>query len=199
MSTDGLSGGSKLQAYLDELVKRVGEGKAVRVGFLENSSYPDGTPTALVAAAQEFGATIEMPARQQTIYRKIDSAGAFSKNGRFVTAEKSNYATTHAVEAHTITVPARPYFRRMIASKSGEWGPQSGKYLVASQFDASKALALMGELIRGELQDSIRNLTDPKLAASTIKKKGFAKPLIDSGHMLNSADYEITESGDGSA
>jgi len=197
--TDGLKGGQKLQAYLDGLLKRVSTAQAVRVGFLEGSTYPDGTPTAKVAAAQEFGATIEMPARQQTIYRKVDKSGEFLKNGRFVTAAKSNFATTHEVEAHTITIPARPYFRRMIAAKSNEWGAASGRYLVASQFDAAKALALMGELIRGQLQGSIRELTDPPLAASTIKAKGFAKPLIASGHMLNSVDYEVTEKLDGPA
>ena len=29
------------------------------------------------------------------------------------------------------------------------------------------------------------------LAESTIARKGFAKPLVETGHMLNSVDYEV--------
>ena len=192
---DGLSGGNKLQAYLDALVAKVGSGQAVRVGFLEGATYPDGTPVAQVAAAQEFGATINVPEHEQTIYRKVNDSGEFAANGRFVKAAKSNFATTHTVPAHVVTIPARPFFRRMIDEKSKKWGAQSGKALKSSEFDAAKALSMMGQLIRRQLQGSIRALTDPPLSASTIKDKGFAKPLIDTGHMRNSVDFEVDGNG----
>jgi len=51
----------------------------------------------------------------------------------------------------------------------------------------------MGELIQGELQGSIRDLTSPALAASTVRAKGFDKPLIDSGVMLRSVDFEVKD------
>lgn len=51
-----ISGGNKLKAVLKELSGKVGSGGKVRVGFLENAKYPDGTPVALVAAVNNWGA-----------------------------------------------------------------------------------------------------------------------------------------------
>lgn len=88
--------------------------------------------------------------------------------------------------------PPRPFFRTMIADKKDEWGPALGDALSANGGDAHKALELVGEGIKGQLQASIVALESPPLAPSTIKAKGFAKPLIDTGHMLNSVGVEVT-------
>jgi len=89
--------------------------------------------------------------------------------------------------------PARPFFRRMIAEKSPEWGNDIGKIAVAVNYDASTIFPLMGERIKEQLQGSIRELTDPALAQSTIDRKGFEKPLIETSHMLNSVDYDVKD------
>jgi hypothetical protein len=49
----------------------------------------------------------------------------------------------------------------------------------------------MGAGIAGQLRQSIIDLVAPPLAPSTIKRKGFDKPLIDQGIMLSSVDYEV--------
>lgn len=51
-----MSGGAKLDAYLKAVVEKVGKAQALSVGFLENSTYVDGTSLPMVAAIQEFGA-----------------------------------------------------------------------------------------------------------------------------------------------
>lgn len=89
-------------------------------------------------------------------------------------------------------IPPRPFFRNMIAAKSGGWGKALGKILLSNGGDGKAALATMGEGIRGQLKQSITELTDPPLAESTIEQKGFAKPLIDTSHMLNSVAYEVS-------
>lgn len=89
--------------------------------------------------------------------------------------------------------PARPFFRRMIAEKSPGWGDDIGKIALAVNYDASTLFPLMGERIKEQLQGSIRELTDPALAQSTIDRKGFDKPLIETSHMLNSVDYDIKD------
>ena len=50
-----ISGGEKLQAALDAIAKRLKKGAVVRVGFLENATYPDGKKVALIAALNDFG------------------------------------------------------------------------------------------------------------------------------------------------
>jgi hypothetical protein len=89
--------------------------------------------------------------------------------------------------------PPRPFFRRMLAEKSPQWGDDLGKIALAVNYDASALFALMGERIKDQLQGSIRDFTDPALAQSTIQRKGFDKPLIDTGHMLNSVDYDVKD------
>jgi hypothetical protein len=87
--------------------------------------------------------------------------------------------------------PPRPFFRNMIAAKSKEWPAAIAGLLKANSYDVRKVLGLVGEGIKGQLQQSIRDLWSPPLAPSTIKRKGFDKPLIEKGEMLNAVDYDI--------
>jgi len=87
--------------------------------------------------------------------------------------------------------PPRPFFRTMIAEKSPEWGPELGQVLKATDYNVDRSLGLMGERIQGQLQDSIRDLKTPPLSPVTIARKGFDKPLIDTGHMLASVGYDV--------
>ena len=48
--------------------------------------------------------------------------------------------------------PPRPFFRNMVKAKSPGWPATLAKLLQANDFDAAKALALMGEGIKGQLQ-----------------------------------------------
>jgi len=189
VSADGFHGGDKLQQYLDRLLARVSSAQAVRIGFLEGATYPDGTPVPMVAAVQEFGGSMNIPERTQDLHFKMSKSGEVGN--RFVKADKSGFVQTVTIPAHTVTVPARPFFRTMLDTKAPDWGKKIGKVLKASDYDAGTTLGRMGELIKGELQGSIRDLTSPPLAASTVREKGFDKPLIDTGVMLNSVDYEV--------
>jgi hypothetical protein len=51
-----IRGGDKLAAALKSLSEKVSKASSVRVGFLEGATYPDGTPVAMVAAIQNYGA-----------------------------------------------------------------------------------------------------------------------------------------------
>lgn len=88
-------------------------------------------------------------------------------------------------------IPPRPFFRRMIAEKKDTWGPAIGRLMKANEFDAEKTLGQAGMGIKGQLQQSIKDLTSPPLAPATVAAKGFEKPLIDTGHMLNSVDFDV--------
>lgn len=190
MSADGLHGGDKLQQYLDRLLARVSSAQAVKVGFLEGATYPDGTSVPMVASVQEFGGSMQIPERTQDLNFKVN---ANTGKSRFAKADKANFAQTVTIPAHTVTIPARPFFRTMLDQKASGWGAQAGKALRGSDFNAKVALGRMGELIQGQLQGSIRDFTNPALTPSTIRAKGFDKPLIDTGVMLRSVDYEVKD------
>lgn len=89
-------------------------------------------------------------------------------------------------------IPPRPFFRNMVRNKQAEWPKAVENLLKATNYDVDKTLRKTGEAIKGQLQQSIRDTNSPPLKPATIRRKGFAKPLIDTGHMLNSVDYEVT-------
>lgn len=141
-------GGDKLKAKLRGMAKELAKPHTLRVGFLSGATYPDGTPVAMIAAINEYGA----PSRGQ---------------------------------------PPRPAFRNMIAAKSKEWGPGIAGLL--KDHSVNDALRITGEAIAGQLRQSISEITNPPLKPATIRRKGFDKPWIDTGHLLQSVDYEVTE------
>lgn len=97
-------------------------------------------------------------------------------------------------EFGTARMPPRPFFRRMIAAKSPGWAAALAKIAKATQYNALASLKLMGTGIKDQLVKSINDFSDPPLAASTIARKGFAKPLIDTGVMIRSVDFEVKTS-----
>jgi hypothetical protein len=50
------TGGEAVEEKLREIAAKIGKAGTLRVGFLAGSTYPDGTPVAMVAAIQEYGA-----------------------------------------------------------------------------------------------------------------------------------------------
>lgn len=94
-------------------------------------------------------------------------------------------------EYNGVVTPPRPFFRNMIHDKSPEWPAALAGLLKANDMDAVKALNLAGEAIKGQLQQSIRDLVSPSLAESTIARKGFDKPLIETAVMLNAVGAKV--------
>lgn len=93
------------------------------------------------------------------------------------------------------STPPRPFFRNMVAAKSPEWPDAIAGLLKSTGYNGHHTLELTGEAIKGQLQESILDLWSPALAPSTIKKKGFDKPLIEHGDMINAAAWEVKTLG----
>lgn len=100
-------------------------------------------------------------------------------------------AAIHNYGAPRAGIPPRPFFSNMIADKSGEWGPAIAGLLVANDYDVVRSFDLAGAAIVGQLKQSIIDTNAPPLKPATIRRKGFDKPLIDTSHMINSADHEV--------
>lgn len=87
--------------------------------------------------------------------------------------------------------PPRPFFRSFVAKGAPQWPALIGQALKNADYDAEKAMGIVGAVLVDELQQSIIDFTDPPLAPSTIKKKGFAKPLIEHSDMLRSVTARV--------
>jgi hypothetical protein len=143
-----VTGGGALDTVLTRIGTSLDKAREVRVGFLEGATYPDGTPVAMVAAIQNFGAP---------------AAG----------------------------IPPRPFFSDMVERHKGDWGDTFGNVLMDADYNAGRALALMGKGMAGQLREQIVETNAPPLSPRTIAAKGSEKPLIDTGHMLESVDKEV--------
>lgn len=93
--------------------------------------------------------------------------------------------------APSVGIPPRPFFRNMVRRRSKEWPKALGAALVQHGYDVDKSLRVLGEVIRGQLQQSIVDFEGVPLKPATVARKGFEKQLIDTSHMLNSVDYEV--------
>ncbi len=81
----------------------------------------------------------------------------------------------------------------MIRACSPRWGAELGKILVATGYDAKTSFMQMGTRIKDQLITSINEFFDPPLKPSTIKAKGFPKPLIDTGVMVRSPNFVVED------
>ena len=140
----------------------------------------------MVAVTNEFGATIDRAPSKVTVYRSSKGGGRFVKRKL-----KTAVAFDYDVGAYQIVIPPRPFFRNMIKKNAPTWGDAIGKILKATKYDVAQTLGDMGARIQRQLMESIDAMVDPKNADSTIAKKKFSKPLIDSGKMRNSVAFEV--------
>lgn len=144
-----ITGGKKFERELAKIADQLtpGDKPTLKIGFLSNAKYPDGTPVAVVAAVHEFG------------------------------SKKQN-------------IPPRPFFRTMIAKHKNEW-PSLVRSALINKSSTREALMLVGQVIKEELQASIRQFSGHALHWRTVRRKGHDKQLIDTGHLLNSVDFEV--------
>lgn len=69
-----IKGGEVLEERLRELSQKVADPATLRVGFLEGATYPNGTPVAMIAAIQDYGAPSKgIPPRP--FFRNVIAAG----------------------------------------------------------------------------------------------------------------------------
>jgi hypothetical protein len=167
-SVNKIVGGKKLDLALQAIEKKITSGGVLRMGFLEGAKYPERTNARFLKAVGSEATPTVVPSLS------IAQVAFWNEYG-------------------TRTAPARPAFRTTIAQKSKDWGAKLGKAIIATDYDGRKALALLGQDMRDDLENAIAQWTSPANAPLTVKIKGFDKPLVDSGDMQRAPDYEVVD------
>ena len=99
-------------------------------------------------------------------------------------------AAVHEFGAPAKGIPVRPFMRTAIAQNKGKWADQLGR-AIGESGNAEAALGIVGESIKDDLRSSIRDGDWAPNKPRTAARKGFAKPLIDTAHMMNSVAHEV--------
>lgn len=84
-------------------------------------------------------------------------------------------------------IPPRPTMRPTAAAKEREWAElmaSGARAVLRGDREPAQVLELVALRAAGDVQEAIRAVVSPPLKPSTIARKGFAKPLVDTGQML---------------
>lgn len=91
-------------------------------------------------------------------------------------------------------IPARSFLRATFDAHRARYTTQfvSGlRAILAGKADLDKTLGLLGLRVQADIQTRIAQGIEPANAPATIARKGSEKPLIASGRLRQSIDYEV--------
>jgi hypothetical protein len=179
------------------------KGKSVEAGWFESARYSaseesdaagEGIQMARVARMLEYGGVIDHPGG--TKYIKDAATSERFLGTRFV---KSTFTGDHEVtKPHKIVIPARPFMRLAWANFYADRSKiqkRIARDLISGKISIDKALAQIGDILEGYIAKAMVNGGWQKNAVSTIRKKGFDKPLIHHSHLLQGIESQVTNQG----
>ena len=101
-------------------------------------------------------------------------------------------------ELGTATAPSRPFLRQSIDNnkdKINTFCQAQLKALLSGRTTAEEVLRKTAVFMKGLVQETIKDGDFQANAPSTVKKKGSDKPLIDTGHMIQSVTTIVDRKG----
>lgn len=175
-----------------QIMKRL-KNFSIKAGWFENAKYSDNKPVAGIAAVQDGGATINHPGG--TPYK-------FGKNGEVVFVKKDTPNPAGVTKPHTIVIPPRPFMKPSVEDNKEDFVGQIeiiSRQFLKGEISEQKAADKIGEAAAGNIKKAIAKVNAPPLKASTVRRKrnqyadksvtgALTKPLIGSGHLLESVD-----------
>ena len=101
-------------------------------------------------------------------------------------------------ELGTANIPSRPFLRKSVDENEQAINDflKDEMAMLKNGTPAEQILKEIGIFQKGLIQEKIRNGDYVPNAVSTIRKKGSAQPLIDTGRMRQSVNYVIKKKGE---
>lgn len=147
-----------------------------------------GLPNIKVALTHEFGATIRHPGGTAYIPQADGSV-------RFVSNAAAEELHLPRTRPHDIVIPRRSFVRDTVDMKRRQIAAiirNLAAQVLVGKMDREKALEIVGVFVQGLIRQRISQGIPPPNAPSTIaRKRGSAKPLIDTGQLRASIDHEV--------
>jgi hypothetical protein len=105
-------------------------------------------------------------------------------------------ATVHEFGSKDRGIPARSFFRSTLDLKRSEYVKLIAKLqdaYVVGKLTMKQALTQLGEVVVGDMKETIVRGIAPPLSKETIKRKKSPKPLIHNGHLKGSITHQVRE------
>lgn len=100
--------------------------------------------------------------------------------------------------APAVGIPPRPFMQPTVYEKKDTWTTIIEKQLpkvALGKMSAFDVLDLVGISAAADIQTKISSIYTPPNAPATIRAKGSAKPLVDTGLMLASVQNAVNKTG----
>lgn len=145
----------------------------------------------IIAAANEFGATINHPGG--TAYGYATPEDARKHRVKFLKGG-SGHKVLGVTKPHTITIPARSYIRSTVDENAEKYLKTAEKLtgkMIDEDMTKFQALTIMGQMIEADIKRKIITLKTPPNAPSTIRRKGSENPLVNKGFLGGSIRFVV--------
>ena len=173
-------GGDALLTRTEEISDSLRRASTLEVGFLEGATYPDGTPVAMVAAIQEFGAPrVGIPPRP--FFRTMIAEKMPEWGPAIAGLLKDNDFDTRRTLSQAGEAIRGQLQQSIIDTNSPPLSPVTLMLRKMKAQDPSLVVtgATVGEAAR-------------RVAAGETATGVSTKPLVDTGHLLASVDYSVS-------
>lgn len=172
-------GGDAFKKAMADMAKKVERETVLRVGFLEGATYPDGTSVAMVAAIQNYGAPrVGIPPRpfmQNTVARNEKDWP--KQMAAMLRANQMDVKLTMNMMGELIRSQIQEEIIRLVSP------PLSPTTVMLRKMKRDQP----GLVVTRRTVAEARRRVEAGESISGVS----AKPLIDTGVMLRSVDYEV--------
>lgn len=103
-------------------------------------------------------------------------------------------AAVHEYGSKDGRIPERSFIRSTVDKNQKRYQkllPKLGKKILEQKLSAKQAMTQLGEVVSGDMKETINAGIEPGLKPTTIKRKGSSKPLIDTGRLKGSITHEV--------
>lgn len=162
----------------------------IAVGLQVGDKTKDGKmDVAMLAAIQHFGGEWDVT---RTHYKKLSKSGnKYLSKGRFVKKSKANYSESFTGK---LTIPARPFLSDAFDSYNKDWNNKALSQVglvIDGKKDTQTALSTIGNVMERDIKKQIASGDFTPNSPATVRQKGSARPLIDTGRMRQSIRYIV--------
>ncbi len=132
--------------------------------------------------------------------RVLISVGVQGREGNAKSGDEDgapSVADVAAINELGLGVPERSFLRSTIDAGRGKYAKLLrgiGQAAIEGKINLRAGAGIIGEVVVGDVKQSISNGIPPPNAESTIVAKGSSTPLIDSGQMRGSITSKVTKS-----
>jgi hypothetical protein len=136
--------------------------------------------------------TFELAPKEEAVFVGFLRSSGVHKNGEGMTV--AQIGAIHEFGSQDGRIPERSFMRSSVDASGSELERIIEKLvgkITDGKMQTTQALGVVGEFVKGKMISRINSGIPPANAPATIARKGSSQPLIDTGQMKNSIEWQV--------